>query len=294
MHIIKYTKPAVFWHEALPLGNGLTGVMVYGSLKREQFCFNDGTLWSGYPKDYNSKESLDNLNRVRNLIFVGENAEADTLCEEKLTGFYSESFMPLGKVVLKFGGICKSGYSRTLDLSNALHSVKTKGCTAETFCSYPDKITIYRIKAEKPFSVRIKAKSNLKSDVYTEENNLFLMGNAPDYAAPSYLKKESNSIDYSEKKGMAFCLQTQVQTDGSMRRNKNNITVKKATEMTLYFVSATGFNGFDKMPETDRSKVKQKCEAVLNRVNKDYEFLKKRHIDDFSSLYNNQSISKCN
>lgn len=291
MHILKYTKPAAFWHEALPLGNGLTGVMVYGSLKREQLCFNDGTLWSGYPKDYNSKESLDNLNRVRNLIFEGENAEADALCEEKLTGFYSESFMPLGKVVLKFSGVRKSGYSRTLDLSNALHCVKTKGCTAETFCSYPDKITVYRIKAEKPFSVRIKAKSKLKSDVYTEKNNLFLMGNAPDYAAPSYLKKESNPIDYSEKRGMAFCLQMQVQTDGSMRRNKNNITVKKATEMTLYFVTATGFNGFDKMPETDRNKAKQKCEAVLNRVNKDYEFLKKHHIDDFSSLYNNQSIS---
>lgn len=100
------------------------------------------------------------------------------------------------------------------------------------------------------------------------------MGNAPDYAAPSYLKKESNPIDYSEKKGMAFCLQMQVQTDGSMRRNKNNITVKKATEMTLYFVTATGFNGFDKTPETDRNKAKQKCEAVLNRVNKDFSYAK--------------------
>lgn len=100
MHIIKYNKPAKNWREALPLGNGLTGIMIYGSLKKERLCFNDGTLWSGYPKDYNSKVSLDNLENVRKLIFEGKNAEADALCEEKLTGFYSEAFMPLGEISL--------------------------------------------------------------------------------------------------------------------------------------------------------------------------------------------------
>lgn len=94
MHIIKYTKPAKFWHEALPLGNGLTGVMVYGSLKREQFCFNDGTLWSGYPKDYNSKESLDNLNRVRNLIFEGKTQRQTSFAKKSLRAFIVNLLCP--------------------------------------------------------------------------------------------------------------------------------------------------------------------------------------------------------
>ncbi|MGN0535032.1 MAG: glycoside hydrolase N-terminal domain-containing protein, partial [Eubacterium sp.] len=183
MHIIKYNKPAKNWREALPLGNGLMGVMIYGSLRKEKLCFNDGTFWSGYPKDYNSKDSLENLENVRKLIFEGRNAEADALCEEKLTGFYSEAFMPLGELSLKFCGIDKDCYSRSLDLSNAVHTVKSKGCIAEAFSSYPDKISVYRIKTDEPFSVRIKAKSKLKYEVDTEENNLFLMGNAPDYAA---------------------------------------------------------------------------------------------------------------
>lgn len=291
MKTIKYTKAAKIWREALPLGNGYMGLMIYGSLKKERLCFNDGTLWSGYPKDYNSNESLKNLERVRRLIFEGKNAEADALCEEKMTGFYSEAFMPLGEISLKFRGIDKACYSRSLDLSNAVHTVKSKGCTAEAFSSYPDKISVYRIKTDKPFSVKIKAKSKLKYEVGTEENNLFLLGNAPDYAAPNYLRTELHPIRYNDKKGMAFCLQIQVQTNGEICCKSNYIKVKNATELILYFATATGFNGFDKMPETSRNTVKQKCKALLNSVSKDYESLKTNHIDDYSSLYNNQHIS---
>lgn len=295
MQTIKYTKAAKIWREALPLGNGYMGLMIYGSLKKERLCFNDGTLWSGYPKDYNSKVSLDNLENVRKLIFEGKNAEADALCEEKLPGFYSEAFMPLGEISLKFSGLDKTDYSRSLDLSTAVHTVKSKGCTAETFSSYPDKISVYKIKTDKPFSVKIKAKSKLKYEVGTEKNNLFLLGNAPDYAAPNYLRTELHPIRYNEKKGMAFCLQTQVQTNGEICYKSNYIKVKNATELTLYFATATGFNGFDKMPETSRNTVKQKCKVLLNSVSKDYDTLKTNHIDDYSSLYNNQRISfNCN
>ncbi|MGN1203312.1 MAG: glycoside hydrolase N-terminal domain-containing protein, partial [Eubacterium sp.] len=249
MNVIKYNRPAKKWREALPLGNGLTGIMVYGSLKKERLCFNDATLWSGYPKNYNSKASLDNLEKVRKLIFDGRSSEADALCEKKLTGFYSEAFMPLGEVSLSFSGISSESYSRNLDLSNAVHTVNSKGCRAEAFSSYPDKISAYRIQTDKPFSVTIKTKSKLRHCVCTDDNNLFLLGNAPDYAAPNYLIKEPYPIRYNKKKGMAFCLQTQVHTNGSIQRGNNHINVKNATVLTLYFVTATGFNGFDKMPE---------------------------------------------
>ena len=203
--------------------------------------------------------------------------------------------MPLGEISLKFSGLDKTDYSRSLDLSTAVHTVKSKGCTAETFSSYPDKISVYKIKTDKPFSVKIKAKSKLKYEVGTEKNNLFLLGNAPDYAAPNYLRTELHPIRYNEKKGMAFCLQTQVQTNGEICYKSNYIKVKNATELTLYFATATGFNGFDKMPETSRNTVKQKCKVLLNSVSKDYDTLKTNHIDDYSSLYNNQRISfNCN
>lgn len=277
MHLVKYSKPARKWREALPLGNGYTGVMVYGSLKKERLCFNDGTLWSGYPKDYNSKNSLENLEKARQLIFEGRNSEADALCEEKLSGFYSEAFMPLGEVTVNLKGISQKNYSRCLDLSKAIHTVRSNGCTAEAFSSYPDRISVYKVKADNPFSALIKAKSKLKYEVCTDENGLFLLGNAPDYAAPNYLRTELYPIRYNEHKGMAFCLQTRIFTNGTVCFGKKNIKVKNATELTLYFIMATGFNGFDKMPETSRNAVKEKCRTVAASLTNDYENLKSRH-----------------
>lgn len=291
MRTLLYRKPAGKWLEALPLGNGYIGIMIYGSLKKERLRFNDATLWSGYPKDYNSKRSLQNLEKVRTLIFEGKNREADIICERKMNGFYSEAYMPLGDIMLDFENTETDGYTRSLDLSSGVHTVKANGCTAEAFCSNPDRAFVYRLTADKPFSVTIKADSKLRHKVKAEENGLFLIGNAPDYAAPNYLFHELYPIRYNRKNGMAFCLQAQAESNGIVKCIKNQIKVENATELTLYFVTATGFNGFDKMPETSRHAVKEKCIASLNALNRDYERLKARHIEDFSALFNRQSIS---
>lgn len=291
MDKIWYKKSAKNWREALPVGNGFSGVMVYGSHKKERLCFNDGTLWSGYPKDYNSAESLENLNKVRRLVFEGKNSEADALCEDKLKGFYSETFLPLGDIVLAFSGTDKNINTRVLDLSTGVHTVESCGCKSEIFSSYPDKITVYKIKSDRRFSVKIKAKSKLHHCVSTENAMLTLYGNAPDYIAPNYLRTELFPVKYNEKKGMAFCLCAQAYTDGYTENKGNFLKITNATELTIYFATATGFNGFDKMPSTDISAVVNRCKAHLRRIEKNYDELKKRHIEDFSRLYNQQSIS---
>lgn len=120
MNTIRYNKAAKNWREALPIGNGFMGVMVYGSHHKERLCFNDGTLWSGYPKNYNSEDSRAHLDKVRKLIFDGKNHEADVLCESELTGFYSETFLPLGEILLDFNKTNRSILSRSLDLSKGM------------------------------------------------------------------------------------------------------------------------------------------------------------------------------
>ena len=291
MEIIKYSKPAKTWRQALPLGNGKTGMMIYGSTSFEKICFNDCTLWSGYPKDYNSSESLEYLEKVRKLIFDGKNDEADTLCEDKLIGFYSETFLPLGEVDLAIKGLDKSKYSRSLYLSKAVHTVETMGTKSEAFSSYPDKVSVYKLTSSKPFTVVLSAKSKLKSSVCIKGKNLFLLGNAPDYCAPNYLRDELHPINYKDKKGMAFCLQTSFQTNGKVKELNSKIKIVNATKLILYFVTETGFNSFDTFPETDTNIVMQKCQNQMNGVNKDYDYLKSRHIEDFVSLYNKQSVS---
>lgn len=291
MHTIHYTKSAKSWREALPIGNGFTGIMVYGSNKKEKLCFNDCTLWSGYPKDYNSEESFAYLERVRQLIFDGKNNEADALCEQKLKGFYSETFLPLGDVTLDFIHTDRKILKRALDLSTGIHTVESNTCKSELFSSNPDKITVYRIKTVQPFSVKIHAKSKLHHAVSTVGNELFLFGNAPDYVAPNYLRTECRPVRYDAKKGMAFCLCTRIATDGVLTNRKNYIKVQNATELTLYFATATGFQSFDKMPCTDTNAVCRTCRERIDASVKDYEALKQRHIADFSSLYSQQSIS---
>lgn len=291
MHNIWYKKSAQNWREALPIGNGFTGVMVYGSSKKERLCFNDGELWSGYPKNYNSADSFDNLEKVRKLIFEGRNSEADALCEDKLKGFYSETFLPLGDVLFDFSKTDRNIIARSLDLSTGIHTVKSNGFRSEIFSSNPDRVTVYRIKADKRFSVKMKAKSKLHHSVKTDGGCLMLYGNAPDYAAPNYLRTELFPIKYNEKKGMAFCLCAQIFTDGMLISRKHSLKIAGASEVTVYFATATGFNGSDKMPCTDTNAVIKKCRLHLNSVDKSYDVLKKRHMDDFSRLYNQQSIS---
>ncbi len=291
MHTLRYKKSAENWREALPIGNGFTGVMVYGSNKKERLCFNDGTLWSGYPKNYNTADSLENLNKVRQLIFEGRNSEADTLCEKKLKGFYSETFLPLGDIILNLKGTDKNIIARSLDLSTGVHCVKSGDCESEIFSSYPDKVTVYRIKSDRHFSVKIKAKSKLHHCVSASADSFTLYGNAPDYAAPNYLRTELFPIKYNEKKGMAFCLCAQIYTDGVSESRKSSVKITDATELTMYFKTETGFNGFDKMPCTDTTAVIKKCKSHLDSVEKNYTVLKKRHMADFSRLYNQQSIS---
>ena len=125
-----YNKPALRWKSALPVGNGFTAAMIYGGRRKEKIAFNDVTLWSGYPKDYDNPESLQSLKAVRSLVFSGKYREATVLAEEKLTGGYSESFLPLGNLEIKLtGGLGQ--YSRALDLNQAILKRRFK---AHMFC----------------------------------------------------------------------------------------------------------------------------------------------------------------
>lgn len=290
MNELWYDKPARHWREALPLGNGHTGVMVYGGKSRETLCFNDSTLWSGYPKNYNSEESLRYLDKVRELIFDGKNNEADCLAQEKLKGFYSETFLPLGTVKIKLSGLSGQNYRRSLDLNTAIHTVKTSGVRRESFVSFPDKIAVYHMQADRPFQAEIAMSCKLHAAV-SADTGLNLVGNAPDYAAPNYLRKELFPLKYNEGKAMAFALRCEADTDGVLKRTKTRLYVENATHLTLYFATATGFAGYNKMPETNRMHVLQKCKTVLKNISRDYNTLKNRHISDFSDVFEKSTVS---
>lgn len=291
MNKVWYKKPAKFWRQALPIGNGHTGVMIFGGKCNEQLALNDGTLWSGYPKDQTNSESLQFLPKVRELIFEGKHKEADALCREKMCGAFCESFLPLGSVYVKIKSKGGKEYRRELDLEDGVHTVTSNQIRRESFASYPDKIVAYHLESTQPFSFTISADSKLKSTVSVSNNGLNLTGNAPDYVAPNYQRLVLHPVEYNKGKGMSFCARAEVESNGTVNCTKKSVSVNDATNATIYLTTATGFCGYDKMPLIDRSVPLNECIQRLKAVEKNYITLKKRHIDDFRKLFSKQSFT---
>ena len=144
-----YDKPASVWEEVLPLGNGRIGAMVWGGALEERMGLNHCALWSGTGRDKNNPEALKWLDKVRELVFAGENEEAQLVMEKNMTAEHSESFLPLGDLYIEQAGGEVGGYSRELRLNDATarvrYTVDGKQCERTAFVSYPDKALIFRV-----------------------------------------------------------------------------------------------------------------------------------------------------
>ena len=103
-----YTKKAKYFEEALPVGNGRIGAMVYGDLKTERLSLNEDTLWSGYPKDLNTKDAHEHLDEIRKAIFSGDYETAEKIANRDFHGHWCESYLPFGNLSIYFKGYCKN------------------------------------------------------------------------------------------------------------------------------------------------------------------------------------------
>ena len=149
-----YNQPAKIWEEALPLGNGKTGAMVFGRVNKERFQLNDNTLWSGMPEAGNNPKGPANLPLVRQAVFDGDYGKAAALWKKNLQGPYSARYLTMADLFLDFNlkDSIPTAYYRELDISNAVSTVTyTVGGVSykrETLISYPDKTMVIRITAD--------------------------------------------------------------------------------------------------------------------------------------------------
>ncbi len=157
-HVISFSSPARAWEEALPVGNGRLGGMVFGLPYTERIQLNEDSVWYGGPLDRNNPSALENLPKIRKLILEGRIGEAQELCTFALSGIPEESrhYEPLGNLYIEFDGTKTefSGYSRELDLRNAtvttsfvLEGVKY---TRQVIVSYPRNVLVVHLTADQP------------------------------------------------------------------------------------------------------------------------------------------------
>ncbi len=291
-----YDKPAGAWEEALPLGNGKTGAMVWGSLD-DALQLNDNTLWSGYPEAGNNPNGPTVLPQVRQAVFDGDYEKAAALWK-KMQGPYSARYLPMADMLwlLPVKDVMPTTYYRDLDLNTAVATLKyqTGGVNyqREVFISYPAKVLVMRITADKKSSIsgRLKLRSQLNFKVNSPAADyLVLKGKAPKFVANREYEPQQVVYDSAGDKGegMNFEVHVKIKVEGGrIEQQEDELSVEGANSVTIYLSEATSFNGFDKSPGLAGKDPSIEAKAILQKaLARSYEQLKAEHIHDYQSLF---------
>jgi len=297
-----YKQPAKIWTEALPIGNGRIGAMVFGKTDTERIPLNEDTLWSGYPRNLNPVGKHEVFHMAQNLTMAGKLHEAQALIEKELTSGWSQSYLPLGDLILKFCHSDKiSDYSRSLDLSSAVTSVSYLAGnirhSREMFVSAPDQTFAINLTADAAgqISFNLTLTCKLEHQISAKENMLILHGEAPSHVEPSYVKSD-NPIMYGQKdceRGMRFSVMvTILHQGGTMQTKDSRISLHKADKALILLCTRTSFPGFDKHPYMLGKDETHLCRLDLNAAtSSSYEQLRDRHLLDYQTLFNRVQLS---
>lgn len=277
-----YDTPANNWNEALPIGNGRLGAMIFGSLEKEQFQLNEDSVWYGGYRDRNNPDALKNLTKIRELILKGEITKAEKLMVASLSGVPQSMrlYQPLAELFLNFDNHKHEvkDYHRHLDLSTAIHTVSYKLndylYTRETFSSNEDNVMIIHLTTTNPDGItfttllkRGKFYDNITS--LSNENGVYMSGNL--------------GAD-----GMELGAMLKVITDNNSQKViGEQIWVDNAKEVTIYVDGTTTFRGGNNI-----------FSYIENNINKaikyTYNELKSHHISNYQELYNRVKLSLSN
>ena len=299
-----YKTGAKNWLEALPLGNGFLGAMVYGRTDKEIISMNSDSLWTGYPRETVLKDNAnEKFLEARDLVLKGEYRKGQDIIEENVLATCSQAYMPLCDIVIKYKSVFpRKNYKRYLDLETGVNTVEYTRNSAdfkrESFVAFNENAYIDTITATKKgalnFSVGLKTK--LRGASRVEDGVLILDGRCPSNS-PANLKDVpyyAGTPEYSDKpeeQGMAFRCAVKIFTDGTVKEVKNELTVTNATTATIVFCTENSFNGFDKHPVLEGKEYKNACLEHLNSVcKKDFAELLENHKKVFASFFNRVSI----
>lgn len=288
-----YEQPASVWTEALPLGNGRLGAMVYGRTANEIIQFNEETLWTGQPHDYANPGAHNYLEELRRLLWEGNQDEAEELGNKHFMSqpLRQMSYLPSGNILLNFPGHEEvTSYQRRLDLSNAVSSVfyEIDGVQfkREVFASAPAQAVIIRLESSEREALNFSAGLNSPHSEYEvtiDGNQVILKGKANDYPR----EVDRNGNPYPESR-LTFEARLRIENEGGeLVQYGDSIAVVNAQKATLYLVAATSFIDYSDISANP----KERCKKYLaNLEGNPYKNLKKDHIRDYQNLFNRVSL----
>ena len=276
--VLQYDKPATYFEESLPIGNGKLGALIYGSTDDNVIYLNDITLWTGKPVDRNLDADAHKwIPAIRKALFEENYALADSL-QLHVQGPNSQYYQPLGTLHIKdlnLGEI--KHYQRTLNIDSAIvrdsYQRNGKLITREYFASNPDKLIAIRLRGD--INCQIALTAQVPHQVKSTLGQLTMTGHATG----------------DPQESTHFCTMLSIKTDGEMAASDSSLTITKAKEAIIYIVNETSFNGFDKHPVKEGANY---LEAVTNDMwhtqNYTYDEFYARHQADYKSIYDRVKI----
>lgn len=290
-----YERPAERWVEALPLGNGRLGAMVFGGREEERLQLNEDTLWSGPGGDWNCPKAPELLGPLRRAISEGRFGEAHELAKG-LQGTYTQSYQPLADLRLLLSGVAGefSAYERELDLSTGIATTRftaqDTNFVRHSWISAPHQALVVRFEAngQSRFDCEVKLSSQLRHTVVSHGTDVLLSGRAPAHVEPNYVDAET-PIVYAEGEsgaGLHFAVRARVLAlDGRLEARAGSTHVRDASGFTLVLTARTGFEGFDR-PGLPRQRVAAQVLAELaSAAQRPLDELLAQHIEDHRRLF---------
>ena len=299
---LHYDKPASTWTEALPIGNGRLGAMVFGNVADELLQLNEATLWSGGPVATKvNPGAFAYLAPTRAALAEGDYALANKLVRN-MQGQYSESFEPLGDLKLhQTLGAPATAYYRDLNIATGVaittFSVDGVRYTREVFASAPGQLIVLHLSADKPhqLSLTVDASSPLHFSNAIRDGELVMRGKAPAHVDPTNHKVNKEPVVYEDPsgcKGMRFALVVKpIVRDGVASTDGGVIRIEGASEVTLLVSAATSFNGFDHCPDSAGKDEQALAMAPLAQARaSSYANLLAAHLADFHNYFDRVSL----
>ena len=292
---LHYDRPADYFEEALVIGNGTMGGIVYGGTQTDRISLNDITLWTGEPcnmKIY-SPDAHKTIPAIREALRQGDYKKADQL-QREVQGHFSQNYQPLGQLAIEYLDTMAAvtDYKRWLDIGDATaHTSYQRGgyrYTTEYFATNPDSGMVVRITTTNPKGIRARfsLSCQLRHSRSIQDGNTLITDGYAGYASlPSYYDAKEK-FAYDPGRGIHF--RTKVLVSGkNTRAEGENIVVDGAREVTLYIVDATSFNGYDKDPVKEGKPYKALADVRLKRLaGVSFEKLRGRHVSDYKAIYN--------
>lgn len=280
-----YLQPAKQWVEALPVGNGRLGAMIYGDPVNEIIQLNENTVWAGQPYRNDNPDAKNVLPEVRKLIFEGKYKEAQDLVNQNFISKISHGmpYQTVGNLKLHFKGTENySEYYRELDIEKAVvssrFSANGSNYSTSIYSSYPDQVMVYRISADKPGSLNFYSTMDRPSgaNVTTYGNNEMILSDL----TGDFDKVKGNALKFTAKVKI-------LANGGSTTFSDTSIIVNNADEATIYISIGTNFKNYkDISGDADK-----KANEILERaLAKSYDQIFKDHVDDYRTLFGRVSL----